>query len=470
MINPKPATGKNSPYSNSANSGKRNAMPRAMNTKPRRRHPWLRGFFMLLLSFVVAGGTYAFAQYQSLKDNILVSHQGESSDAILNYDPAKKSSLDVSQFNNAGDGRFNILIVGVGGAGHDGAYLTDSMQIMSIDTINKKVSFTSIPRDLYANIPGYGKSKINAAYQAGEQQKAGNGPVIDRQVVSNVLGVRISNFLLVDFTAAKDIVNNLGGIDINVPTALSDPLYPCPDPSTAYCPFYMSAGIHHMDGDTALKYSRSRETTSDYDRSARQQLVAEGVKKKAMSAGFLTNPAKISGVLNALGQHVRTDLTMNQITSLFAIYSGATSGGNFVLDTSASIGLLTSTTDPVAGFISYPIRGTFDYTDVHTWFAKNNPDPLIAKEKPTVTVAGTGKATAKQLKSVVDTLNAYGYTATLSTSTASATATQVYDSTNDSKPITHNYLGSYYQTAVKNGSPLSAGADYEIIYVPTSTR
>jgi LCP family protein required for cell wall assembly len=420
----------------------------------------------------VAGGTYAFAQYQSLKGAILVTHQGESSAAILTYDPNNKASLDTSQFTHVGDGRFNILVVGVGGEGHAGAYLTDSMQIASLDTINKTITYTSVPRDLYTKIPGYGDSKINAAYEAGEAQKAGNGPVLDKEVVSNVLGVRISNFILIDFTAAKDVVNDLGGVDVDVPTTLNDPLYPCPDPSTAYCPFYITAGEHHMDGDTALEYSRSRETTSDFDRSMRQQLVVEAIKQKAFSLGFLTNPVKITSVLNALGQHVKTDLTIDQITSLISQYKNADKGGSFVLDTTAQLGLLTSTTDPTAGYIEYPLAGTFNYTDVHTWFAKNNPDPLIAQENPTIVVAGTGKATQAQLQAVVANLKDYGYTASLSQTTApsSITSTQIYDTTHGSKPVTRNYLGSFYGVTVKDGSPLSSGATYELIYVPTTAR
>ena len=103
---------------------------------------------------------------------------------------------------------------------------------------------------------------------------------------------------------------------------------------------------------------------------------------------------------------------------------------------------------------------------------QNNPDPLISQENPTITVAGNGKATQAQLQAVVANLKDYGYNATLSQTVASSSiqSTEVFDTTHDSKPITRNYLGSFYQVTVQDGSPLKSGATYEIIYVPTTAR
>ena len=94
------------------------------------------------------------------------------------------------------------------------------------------------------------------------------------------------------------MVDALGGIDIDVPRAINDPYFP-DERLVGYAPFNVKAGPQKMDGATALKYSRSRKTTSDFDRSERQQLVIDAIKKKALSVGVLSNPVKINNFINS---------------------------------------------------------------------------------------------------------------------------------------------------------------------------
>ena len=148
MINPTPVNSKSSPYS--ANQVRR-PLPRVMAMPPikkkRTRITWRRMFALSLLLLLAGGGTYAYAYFNGVRSEIIIEHQGDSS-SILSYDPSQSlSSLSASQFKQAGDGRFNVVMVGIGGDGHPGALLTDSIQVLSIDTINKKVGITSIPRD-----------------------------------------------------------------------------------------------------------------------------------------------------------------------------------------------------------------------------------------------------------------------------------------------------------------------------------
>src|ERR1044072_7865551 len=150
MINPQPVDDRRSPYSSTSSSSLpknlRPVGPTNQLTPPPKRN-WKRIISLTIVTVLVAVGTYAYAQYRTLRDNILVNHEGESS-AILAYDPSNKNSkLDPSQFTKIGDGRFNMVVVGVGGDNHPGSYLTDSIQVVSVDTINKKVGITSIPRD-----------------------------------------------------------------------------------------------------------------------------------------------------------------------------------------------------------------------------------------------------------------------------------------------------------------------------------
>ena len=438
---------------------------------PKKKRRWIRGLFLVILGIFAAGGSYAAAQFISLKNNVTVARQGAGS-AALGITNDNKDKLDTSAFKQAGDGRFNIVIAGIGGANHPGGMLTDTIQVLSIDTINKKAGITSVPRDLYVSIPGSSKAKINTAYQTGEEANKDGGGAVLKQAVGNVLGITISNFVMIDFTGAKDIVNSLGGIDVDVPTAINDPYFP-DDQTVGYAPFYISAGPHHMDGTTALRYSRSRETTSDFDRSFRQQLVISAMKKKALSLGVVTNPVKINSLISAVGQHMKTDLQADEILSAINIYKDIQSSDTTtqVLDTSAKLGLLSSTTDPYAGYISYPSLGQGKYDDIRAWFQKNNPDPLLAREHPTVTVANGGHATLAQLNALVARLNDYGYDATLGQTTAgTATKTQVYEAKKGKNPISHNYLGSFFGSTLQTGTPLSSGADFEILYVPATQK
>lgn len=478
MINPQPVNDRRSPYSAASNFPRTTSSVPSGDTpplkKPQRFRKWKRIVGFTVLTVIIAASTYVYAQYRSLKDNILVTHQGENA-AILDYNPTDKNSkLDPALFTKAGDGRFNVVIVGIGGDAHAGGQLTDSIQVASIDTINKKIDVTSIPRDLYVTIPGYGRSKINATYEVGEQRKAGSGALLMRQVVENVLGIKVSNFALFDFSGFKDIVDSLGGIDVTVPYNIYDAEYPAAD-EIHYDPFYITAGLHHMDGATALKYARTRHQDLDYGRSGRQHDLMQAIKVKALSAGVITNPLKVSNLITALGQHFKTDLTTDQLKSLLGIYKDITpeNTSGHVLDTTLELGLLTSTTDPVAGSISYPIPGYDKFDLVHQWYIKNNPDPLQAKEAPTVTVVGTGKATTKQLQTFLTMLKDYGYNAVLGTQPASSstyTKTTVFQtSKGKDAPISKNYLGTLFATSVQGGSPLSSQSDFEIVYVPTAT-
>lgn len=417
------------------------------------------------LSLMVAGGTYAFAQFSAFKQNISVDHEGETS-TILTHNPDDKNSrLNPSLFTNAGDGRFNVVLVGIDAA----ASLTDSIQVISVDIFNKKISKTSVPRDFY-----YDGAKINSVYGAAERQRKGSGALAIREAVGDVLGIKVSNFALIDFKGTRDLIDVMGGIDVKVPKALYDDKFPA-EVGVGYRTVSIPAGLQHMNGKTALDYSRSRQTTSDFDRSARQQLVMDAIVDKATSLGVIGNPVKITNIINTLGQHIKTDLAPEEVIALLNIIKDVPdeSSSSHVLDTSAQLGLLTATTDPYAGYVEYPIGGYTKYEPIHRWFQKNNPDPLLVKETPTVTLINGGSASTKEMKTMLETLQDYGYTAVLSSTPAKKTYTksQVFDSTKGKKPFSRNYLGSLAKATVQEGSTLSTGeSDFELIYVPTAKK
>lgn len=228
--------------------------------------------------------------------------------------------------------RINIIFMGRGGANHPGGNLTDSMMLVSINTKTSQLAMMNIPRDLYVPIKGHGSAKINEAYadgykdyldkncKKGDQKSCLNdamaaGANLTRQTVSDITGVPVQYYVSIDFAGFEKIIDSLGGIDVYVDKAIYDPSYPADD-MKGYAPFRVKEGQQHFDGKTALKYARSRETSSDFDRSRRQQQILEATKDKAAKLGMLSNPKQLLDVISIVSDHVRTDLSPDEIKTL----------------------------------------------------------------------------------------------------------------------------------------------------------
>ncbi|MBK6328622.1 MAG: LCP family protein [Chloroflexi bacterium] len=215
-----------------------------------------------------------------------------------------------------GDDRINILLMGIDRRpGEAFVSRTDSIMIVSVDPATETVSILSIPRDLYVVIPGRGRDRINTAFVYGS---SGNDPEsgasLSMQTVAYNLGVPVDHYILVDFSAVTRGVDTLGGIDVYVPYDISDPTYPSMD--YGYDPFYISAGTQHMDGETALKYARTRHADNDFGRANRQQQVILAARDKALSLGIGGLLSRAPSLYSQLENGIRTDLSLEQIISL----------------------------------------------------------------------------------------------------------------------------------------------------------
>jgi LCP family protein required for cell wall assembly len=215
-----------------------------------------------------------------------------------------------------GNGRTNILLTGVGGAGHDGPDLTDTVMVASIDDTSKIVTMLSIPRDLYIKDKTIDGQKLNVVYTYGKNavnSAAGMQDLVE--VASGITGLQIDYYAKVDFDGFTKIVDSLGGVDLVVPKDIYDPFYPLGE-TTKYQTFSIKAGPQHLDGDTALKYARSRETTSDFDRARRQQQLMTAIKDKALTLNILTDPSKIEAIYNSVQSSIETNLSVEEIIEL----------------------------------------------------------------------------------------------------------------------------------------------------------
>ncbi len=259
---------------------------------------------------VLAIFVFLFAQgYLSIQD--IIDRDGSGAIALGDVDP--------SQLRGEGDGRVNILLIGIGGAGHEGGNLADTIIVASIDPIANEVAMLSIPRDLYVDIPGFGPDRINAAHAFGQDYTdEHNGGIKKlRETVEQTLDIKMHYYVRVDFKGIIDAVDAVGGVDIDV----KDPIVN--DYKFAWMndgqPLNVPKGIQHMDGMTALMYARSRYTSArgDFDRSVRQQEVLIALKDKVLSAGTFADPRRLSGLLSSAGGHVKTNI---QIPDMLRIY------------------------------------------------------------------------------------------------------------------------------------------------------
>lgn len=225
------------------------------------------------------------------------------------------------------NGRTNILLMGNGGSNHPGGQLTDTNILFSYNSNKKEGALISFPRDLYTSIAGTSeKNKLNYAYAYGEmnQSTTGGGGAAAKKTISEISGVPIHYYIVVDFVGFKELVDALGGVTVDVEKAINDPLYPKDyfdsngeyHKTDAYSPFHLAAGVQKLDGTTALKYARSRESTSDFDRAGRQQKLLMAIRDKALSAGVISNPRKLVEITNILGNHIHTDLNVSEMKEL----------------------------------------------------------------------------------------------------------------------------------------------------------
>lgn len=235
--------------------------------------------------------------------------------------------------------RINFAVYGYGGPGHDGAYLTDSIMVISVQPKASgppAVAEISIPRDWYVPIQlANGKTdsgRINQAFSDGVSSQGPNadpsaGATAANPTLEHLLGIHIDHWVGVDFEAFKASVDAVGGVDVVVPNTFTDYQYPAgecssgPNENCRFTTVHFNAGPQHMNGTQALEFSRSRHSNdngegSDFARSRRQQLVVAALKQKVVSLGGL---GSLPDLLNSLGDNVVTDLHVNDLEALYSL-------------------------------------------------------------------------------------------------------------------------------------------------------
>lgn len=317
--------------------------------------------------------------------------------AIALFLLAKSSSDSVVSYILSGtslksnNGMINVLLLGTAGANHDGPNLTDTIMVASYNLKTNKLHLISIPRDLW--IPEF-KAKANYVYQLGLNQN--NGLNFTKTVMGNIVGLPLRYSLRIDFQGFQDAVDAIGGVDVEVANTFDDYNYPVagkeddlcgyqekeidfskeeadklnipagkmkvfvsPDGKIAtdsaqedigakyftcrYEHIHFDQGLTHMNGETALKFVRSRHgingEASDFSRSKRQEQVIAAIREKLLSFETLTNPQKLSDLVKALGKSIDTDISIKDAIEFYKLSKKLSETKTIVLDDSPRAGL-----------------------------------------------------------------------------------------------------------------------------------
>lgn len=195
----------------------------------------------------------------------------------------------------------------------DAAYRTDSIILARIDPTNKKVTLVSIHRDTLVDFGANGKQKINAAYSIGAAMPNSSGPAYTIETVSKFAGVPISHYAEIDFDGFSSVIDQLGGIEVNVPIDIKD----------SYAEVDLKAGTQTLNGDQALGMCRARHAYDNYGdgdiyRAANQRMIIGAVVQKILAS----DPATISGSVSTLANYVTTDLSVPDILGFATQFSG----------------------------------------------------------------------------------------------------------------------------------------------------
>jgi LCP family protein required for cell wall assembly len=271
-------------------------------------------FCVLIISIGIFGvrllGTINTMQLKNQDSPSLLSQVGLLTQAFRDNpdDHLKKTS----------EGRINILLLGRAGESYPGKNLTDTIMLASIDTEKHKVGLISLPRDLYITLDDERVSaKINSLYQYGLNQNRSTDIV--KKAVSEITGEPIHYTFILDFDGFEKIIDSFGGINVEVMRDIYDERYP--GKNYSYETFELKKGWQTLDGKTALKYVRERhdDPEGDFGRAKRQQQVISALKEKAFSNSFLYNFDTMLKLMDILGESVKTDATLAEMESFFAL-------------------------------------------------------------------------------------------------------------------------------------------------------
>ena len=379
-------------------------------------------------------------------------------------------------------GRVNVLLFGTSedDPGHDGGDLSDSIMIASIHPENKEGFMVSVPRDLWVKYgqacsSGY-EGKINVAYQCGKDGRdEKSGAEFLKNIVGSNFGIDINYYAQVNYTALRQAVEAVGGITVEIdsddPRGILDRNF---DWKCNYNCYYVKwpNGPANLNGEQALALARARNATGGYglgggnfDREQYQQKIIVALRSKAMSAGVLANPVAVTGLLDSLGDNVRTNFDAGEIKTLIKLAKEVEG------DKIRSINLVNEdkplvTTGSYSGqSIVRPVAGVYDFSQIQNYIKANLSGDTAALEEAVIDVLnGSGVPGAAQ--KLADKLAEQGYTIGLVDNAPSTqTGYVIYDLSDGRKPATKKKLEQTYGVTAQSQIPPGIASDSDFVII-----
>jgi polyisoprenyl-teichoic acid--peptidoglycan teichoic acid transferase len=427
----------------------------------------------LLLIYLISLGVSALVVYLQVRDTVAMS------DVLPDFTlsrPGEVESPNVERVEGealpvwTGTDPVTVLILGIDQRGQEEDFWrSDTMMLATLDPVTKRAGVLSIPRDLWVPIPGYNENRINTAHFLGDAYKhPGGGAALAVETVEYNLGIdNIDYHVIVNFQAFVDLVDLIGGIEIDVEKTIDDPLYP--GPNYDYDPLYIEAGRHHFYGDMALKYARVRRTFGgDFDRARRQQQVVQAILKRVIDAKMLPQLAsRAPEIWQVVESSVRLspNLRLDQIIALAHLATQVDLDTNLrfrVIDEQCTLDAVT----PDNAQVLVPLRSKIRDVRDEVFWLKPEPDqsPTVEEEKATIAVLnGSGQPGLAYATSEYLTENGFAIS-------KYSNADRQYDTSliilNRDKPMTALQLLSVLrlpQSAIVNGANPTASHDIVVI-------
>ena len=324
-----------------------------------------------------------------------------SKDLGFRLDPNSLIFSEKKSLKKDSSGKFtNVLLVGVDTRESGSLLNTDTLIMISYDYESNNISMISIPRDFHVeiekDIAWY--VRINSIYSSAEQDEEGSGFDALTKSVERLTGQEIQYYAMVDFKAFVEIIDAVGGVDVNVENSFTDYLYPL---GFDYKTVSFKAGPQTMDGETALEYSRSRHSGqnnegTDYARARRQQKVLIALKEKILTDKSISNPKTLMSIVSSLAGNIKvSDFTIRDIEAAFDLSKQFDSNDgktfSFVLDPSIGSYSLIEKKDMEDGAYAIgPKLGFGKYDDIIEYINLIMLNPEIYSEDARILIYDTG--------------------------------------------------------------------------------
>lgn len=458
---------------------KQRKLRKKLSKKPKTKFQKIRKWVIIGIIVIILGiAGYLLYKFISTSNNVL---QGNVLDLI--------QSKSLKEDSN---GRSNFLILGTSedDPGHDGGSLTDSMLVVSISQTSKDIYMFSVPRDLYVEYgeacsSGY-SGKINAYFacsntgttDADEQDRLTK----TQKLVGDIFGMDIQYGIHVNHTVIKEVVDAIGGIDVDIEGSNGDSgvLDRNFDWRCNYTCYYVKYdnGVHHLDGLHALYLAQARGDVaptyglgnSNFDREVNQQKILVAIKDKATSTGVLTSLSSVTKILDSVGDNLRTNIQTDEIRTIMKVVSSVKSDNVKKLTLFDSDDPLVTTGNYYGSSVVMPSAGIYEYTDIQSYIKKNlSSNKVVKEDAPVVVLNGTGETGYGQTQA--DKLTDDGFNVVLVDNAPDGTydKVEVYQ-IGTGNTATAEKLTSLYGITIKTTTPpISVDDDVKFVVIFGST-